>query len=129
MAVFVSRNESSDRLLVYLVWEGWRTIVRQRVDLEVANEELESRVAARVEDLRNALDQGRRRVDAFRSAAGRLALEEDSERGLQELVDVTRDLVDVTRDLVDARYGALALMGRREHREDSDLRVFTRCEH
>ena len=90
--------------LVYLVWEGWRTIVRQRVDLEVANEELESRVAARVEDLRNALDQGRCRVDAFRSAAGRLALEEDSERGLQELVDVTRDLVD-------ARYGALALMG------------------
>ena len=63
MAVFVSRNESSDRLL----------------------------------------EQGRRRLDAFRKAASRLALEEVPERALQELVHVSKDLVG-------ARYGVLALL-------------------
>ena len=91
--------------LVYLVWEGWRTILRQRASLESTNAQLESRVAERVQDLREALEQGRRRLDAFRTAAGRLALEEVPERALQ-------DLVDVTRDAVGARYGALALIGR-----------------
>ena len=91
--------------LVYLVWDGWRTIVRQRAGLESTNAQLESRVADRVQDLRQALDQGRRRLDSFRTAAGRLALEEVPERAL-------RDLVDVTRDVVGARYGALALIGR-----------------
>ena len=88
--------------LVYLVWEGSRTIVKQRVQLETVNAELESRVAERVKELAQALEDGRRRLDAFRTAAGRLALEEDPERALLNLVDVTRDLVG-------ARYAALAL--------------------
>ena len=89
--------------LVYMVWEGWKTIGSQRSDLESANADLETRVAERVEDLREALEQGRRRLDAFQSAAGRLALEEVPERALQELVDVCRDLVG-------ARLGVLALV-------------------
>ena len=89
--------------LVYMVWEGWRTITKQRVVLESTNAELEARVAERVEDLRQALEQGQRRLDAFRTAAGRLALEESPGRALQNLVDVARDLVG-------ARYGALALL-------------------
>ena len=63
---------------------------------------LETRVAERVQDLKEALEQGRRRLDAFQTAAGRLALEDVPERALQ-------DVVDVSRDLVGARYGALAV--------------------
>lgn len=66
--------------LVYMVWEGWRTITSQRMELESANAELEVRVADQVEDLRQALEEGRRRVDAFRTAAEQLALEEVPER-------------------------------------------------
>ena len=89
--------------LVGMVWEGWRTIVRQQSQLRSANAELERRVAERVEKHREALEEGRRRLDAFRTVAGRLALEEVPERGLQ-------DLVHVSRDLVGARYGVLALL-------------------
>ncbi len=92
--------------LVYLVWEGWRTIVKQRVELEEANAELEKRVAERVEQLREAMGEGQRRLDAFQTAAGRLALEEVPEKALQ-------DLVDVSRDLVGASYGVLALLDSR----------------
>ena len=80
----------------------WRTIVWQRVQLESTNAELETRVAERVKQLKEALDQGRRRLEAFRITAGRLAIEKDPERALQ-------DLGGVSRDLVGARYGALAL--------------------
>ena len=31
--------------LVYIVWEGWRTIIRQRTELEVTNAELQDRIA------------------------------------------------------------------------------------
>ena len=89
--------------LVYIVWEGWRTIVKQRTGLEAANAELEARVSERAEQLREAWDLGRRRLDAFRTAAGRLALEEDPERALQ-------DLVSLSRDLAGARYGVLTLL-------------------
>ena len=92
--------------LVYIVWEGWRTIVRQRVELESSNAVLETRVAERVQDLKEALEQGRRRLDAFQTAAGRLALEDVPERALQRAL---QDVVDVSRDLVGARYGALAV--------------------
>ena len=85
------------------MWEGWRTIVRQQSQLRSANAELERRIAERVEKHREALEEGRRRLDAFRTVAGRLALEEVPERGLQ-------DLVHVSRDLVGARYGVLALL-------------------
>ena len=67
--------------LVGMVWEGWRTIVRQQSQLRSANAELERRVAERVEKHREALEEGRRRLDAFRTVAGRLALEEVPERG------------------------------------------------
>ena len=89
--------------LVGIVWGGWKTIARQQGQLQSANAELERRVAERVEQLREALEQGRRRLDAFRTAAGRLALEEVPERALQ-------DLVNVSRELVGARYGVLALL-------------------
>ncbi len=78
----------------------WRTIIRQRVELEAANAVLEERVAERVQDLRDALDEGNRRIDAFRTAAGRLALEEVPEQALEDLVDGARGLVGST-------YGAL----------------------
>lgn len=89
--------------LVGMVWGGWRTIVWQRGQLESTNAKLERRVAERVEQHKEALEQGRRRLDAFRKAASRLALEEVPERALQELVHVSKDLVG-------ARYGVLALL-------------------
>ena len=92
--------------LVYLVWEGWKTIVRQRVELETANAELEDRVAERVEQLREAMGEGQRRLDAFRTAAGWLGLEEVPEKTLQ-------DLVDVSRELIGARFGVLSLLDSR----------------
>ena len=88
--------------LVYMVWEGWRTIVGQRGKLESTNAQLETRVNERVAELKEVLEQGHRRLDAFRTAAGRLALEVVPERALL-------DLVDVARNLVGARYAALAL--------------------
>ena len=89
--------------LVYMVWEGWRTITSQRIMLESANAELETRVADRVEELQQTLEEGQRRLDAFRTAAGRLALEEVPETALEHLVDVARDLVG-------ARHAVLALL-------------------
>ena len=89
--------------LVYMVWEGWRTIIRQRVELEAANAVLEERVAERVQDLRDAIDEGNRRIDAFWTAAGRLVLEEVPERALEDLVDGARGLVGST-------YGALLVI-------------------
>ena len=74
----------------------------QRGRLQSANAKLEARVDERVAELNEEVEQGRRRLDAFRTAAGRLALEEVPETALQ-------DLVDVSRSLVGARFGALAL--------------------
>ena len=82
--------------------QWWRTITSQRMELESANAELEVRVADQVEDLRQALEEGRRRVDAFRTAAEQLALEEVPERALQQQVDAARELIG-------ASYSGLAL--------------------
>ena len=89
--------------LVGMVWGGWRTIVWQRGQLESTNAKLERRVAERVEQHKEALEQGRRRLAALRKASSRLVLEEVPERALQELVHVSKDLVG-------ARYGVLALL-------------------
>jgi len=52
------------------------------------------------QDVRSQLELGQLRLDAFRTAASRLALTEDPERALQELVDTARSLIG-------ARHGAL----------------------
>ncbi|MBI4312826.1 MAG: GAF domain-containing protein [Chloroflexi bacterium] len=49
------------------------------------------------EEITAQLERGRRRLEALREAAGRLALEEDPDRALQNLVDVARELLDAHR--------------------------------
>lgn len=50
------------------------------------------------------LEQGRQRLEAFRTAASKLALQENHERALQ-------DLLDTARTLVEARHAGLMLRG------------------
>ncbi|MBI2867226.1 MAG: PAS domain-containing protein, partial [Chloroflexi bacterium] len=54
------------------------------------------------QEVRVALESGRRRLEAFEKVAARLALEEAPERSVQQLVDTARELLE-------ARYAAFAV--------------------
>ncbi|MBI4201538.1 MAG: GAF domain-containing protein [Chloroflexi bacterium] len=66
------------------------------------------------QEISTQLERGRTRLEALRQAAGRLALEEDPDRALQNLVDVARELLE-------ARRLGLAVL----QPQDQDVRLFT----
>ena len=59
-------------------------------------------------EMSSDLDRESRRLEAFRTAARRLAIEENPEQGLHQFVDLARELGE-------ASYGALALWDRQDH--------------
>ena len=82
--------------LVYLVWEGWKTIVRQRSALQQANQRLESRVDETGQDLKDALELEERRNAFVSIASHELRTPMTTIMGFSELL-LKREAPEATR--------------------------------
>ncbi len=101
--------------LVFIVWRGWRTISKQRDELEFANLELENRVERRVEELREANRQLSLEVttrvraeDDLRRSRERITTAEDSVR--KEIAEMLHGRVQTSLLLAWHRLGECEAM-------------------